>query len=290
MDDISTILRDFRAGSLSGLKSVLDFVMHIVRNTYPKLAARLLKIRELWYRDVLEILDGLSEADFSALPDLPWTLDVFVMETVAKLDLCGIPHPPRPSDGPYRYSVTRDDIPKWISAVTSTCRKIEAALLIVTVTDGNKRLYKLKQPPSPDDILTASVQLNVLHGLLGSGFLDRLLKPWEMRSSLRREQTMLYIQCVSTDNQACSHKVPVPANPEVVVVSHTPTSQGDPPQRSAPKQLEEGANSTDKQKDSDSSGQQHYFHRNVGYSPQLAYRWPSTRGHHRSSAQQQRSS
>ncbi len=171
----------------------------IVSSAYPRIAERLLIMRQLWDR-WKHPMDLLKYGWIYLESPLPWTVNVYHLEAAIKLETCGVPRPERSPGGFFRYSVTQGDFRKWVDAFDSSYLKLEEALL-----DESKTACK--DMPSSGDILTASVQMTVLNGLLQSGFMERLFEDWGFSHWISREcESRKYHPCATSE--VCHHRAP----------------------------------------------------------------------------------
>ena len=161
-------MRDFHAGELTGLKHALLFSKYLVRRAHRNIGERMLKISTLWKPHAISVLESIPDNSSPSKNPFPWTVTVITPEAIVKLQAVGVDRPPTTSIEAPRYTVTAKDVPKWILALTSTYRQVEGALL-----DETKKA--IKETPSALDFFKAAMALNVMHGLLSSGFYDRLL-------------------------------------------------------------------------------------------------------------------
>ncbi|RDX48731.1 hypothetical protein OH76DRAFT_1404680 [Lentinus brumalis] len=197
--DIYAIYRSFQDGTLAGPESMFKVSTFVVFRAYTKIAERLLIMRLLWDR-WKHPMDLLKYGWIYLECPLPWTVNVYHLEAAIKLETCGVPRPERSPGGFFRYSVTQGDFRKWVDAFDSSYLKLEEALL-----DESKTACK--DPPSSGDMISASVQMTVLNGLLQSGFMERLFEDWGFSHWISREcESRKYHPCATSE--VCHHQAP----------------------------------------------------------------------------------
>ena len=204
--DVFAILRAFQRGGPDGggLRDALALAVFLVRRMHRKLAPHLRVLRP--FLDCLPFVsarasaadpsqaakgDGDQSAGGAASPKqdacaaelpkrlgLPWTVAVPAQEAATKLRTLGLELPPGPP--PYRYTIaSAEDVELWVGALSSTVCRLEEALL----WEGREGSGE----PSAEEVLAAAVNLSVLHGLMSSGFYDKLVAVDEVTRNLERE-------------------------------------------------------------------------------------------------------
>ncbi|KAI0697411.1 hypothetical protein C8T65DRAFT_755352 [Cerioporus squamosus] len=202
--DMYTVYRSFQDGTLKVSESGFKLFTFVVSQAYPKIADRLLIMRQLWktWLHPNDPMDLFNCASVYLESSLPWTVKVYHVETAIKLETCGVPRPERSPGGFFRYTVTGQDFSKWIDAFASTYRELENVLLHESKTAH-------KGPLSSGDVCIATVQLIVLNGFLQSGFMERLLKDWGFSDRVSGfGQSRTYHPCVASED--CEHPSPRP--------------------------------------------------------------------------------
>lgn len=197
------ILRSFHDETIEGFLSMIRFSFFAVAGAYPKIAERLLIIRQLWgpLKHITDILKYVRPSS-----SFPWKVEIHVIDTAVKLEKCGVPLPPLSPGGSWRYSVSKEDVPKWLSAIVETYEKLEDALL-------NESKTTCKDSLDRPHALEATMHLIVLHGLLQSRFMDYLCKDrWLNEDLLSHGESPKLHPCVT--GRRCEHAVPRKPEPK----------------------------------------------------------------------------
>ncbi|KAI0050083.1 hypothetical protein FA95DRAFT_1556004 [Auriscalpium vulgare] len=172
LEDVFAIIKDFQSGACpsTGNNQALFCALYLSHG-YPKIAGRMLHLykRQLWGKHPIDVLESrlISGEPFTLTQGRPWTVYVNSAATLAKLQKYGISRPSQADT--VAYSVTAEEVPKWIRAFTSTYREIEGKLL-----NADRKSYKY--PADVRDIGSAVIPLECLRGFLDSNFLRDLLQ------------------------------------------------------------------------------------------------------------------
>ncbi|KAI0037528.1 hypothetical protein FA95DRAFT_1614093 [Auriscalpium vulgare] len=174
--DVFTVIRDFQSSALpdTGV-NVARFCWHYLSHGYPKIASRMLNLyrKQVWGRHPIAVLESRLESGEPFTQSEPWTIHVNGDITLEKLQEYGVPRPSEKLDAA-TYTVTAEEVPKWIKAFTSTYRELEKLFLIGQSPFSEKSTFK--DPPAQSDIAAAMLGIECLRGFLHSNFLKVLFE------------------------------------------------------------------------------------------------------------------
>lgn len=155
---------------------IAGFIIYVVSNAYPKIAARIINGSLTWKKDPIEFIADYDVRKISISAGK--TLCVRREDIIKYLLRSGVP-PGRPAakGSGTIFDVTRDTIEAWIRALTTCWAKLKKRL----VTKYNQCQSGL----TAKDLAYAATYLVYFHGLLETGLVELLLEDANLAKEIK---------------------------------------------------------------------------------------------------------